>query len=202
MPIDVVRPWAPNEHILITTGTPLVYRCEGQQETRYTVTTGVYRVTLQSPGVLYGDNWYLVATFQRDLNLSLHHTASNFTLDPTFPNLLTNLSDFQPLVTKLESLDPVARKQFRLQDIQTLTEQTTLPDSSKFWHSFWTVPVLAIVSGFIIGLWRRFRQLPTSPATQGPEMELTPVTPAESLARAGPAPFTFSVGSPPTSQLD
>ena len=97
MPPDVVHPWAPNEHILIMTGIQLIYWCDGQLESRITVTTRIYRVTVESLCILYGNNRYLIATFQRYINVSLQADTTDFTLNSTFTNLLTNFSDFHPL---------------------------------------------------------------------------------------------------------
>ena len=41
VPGDVVHPRTPSVHVLSINGTDLVYRCEGQPESRVTVVSGV-----------------------------------------------------------------------------------------------------------------------------------------------------------------
>ena len=68
---DAVYPRTSNVYILSTNGTDLVHRCEGQLESRLTLATGVYELTLASPCTLYGKDWHLTATFQQTVDICL-----------------------------------------------------------------------------------------------------------------------------------
>ena len=72
-----------------------------------TVVAGVYRVSIESPCDLYGNGWYLTASFQRQrtINASLQAQTVDFPLNITIVELLINLSDFEPIVSELKLLD-------------------------------------------------------------------------------------------------
>ena len=191
LPMDVVYPKAPNAYVLITSGTVLTYRCEGQPENSWPVAAGVYKLHIQSPCTLYGGDWHLRATFHRTINVSLQTPQVDFQLNTTLTDLLTNLSSFRPLINELELLGDVDRKQFTIGDMQTLPRRGRSAPSDPVWHSFWTIPVLAVGAGVAVLLWRRLHRSPTTLSDQNLEIELKPVTHAAPPEKASTAPFDF-----------
>ena len=164
---------------------------KANQKTAGRLQRGVYKLHIQSPCTLYGGDWYLRATFHRTLNVSLQTPQVDFQLNITLTDLLTNLSSFRPLLHELELLGDVDRKQFTLGDMQTLPRRGRSTVSDQVWHSFWTIPVLAVGAGVAVLLWRRLHRPPTARSDQNFEIELKPVTHSTPPDKASTAPFDF-----------
>ena len=180
IPRDAVYPQTTNVYTLSTNGTDLVYRCEGQLESRTTVTAGVYELTITSPCTLYGRDWYLTSTFQRTINVSLQTEEVNFTLNTTLSDLFSEDSNFEPLVNELELMDDVERKQLTFSDIEASMLKNGPTLFSKRWHGFWAVPGLAILAGVAVGLWRRLRRTLAPPGEDKIEIDIRPVCESKS----------------------
>ena len=191
IPRDAVYPQTTNVYTLSTNGTDLVYRCEGQLESRTTVTAGVYELTITSPCTLYGRDWYLTSTFQRTINVSLQTEEVNFTLNTTLSNLFSEDSNFEPLVNELELMDDVERKQLTFSDIEASMLKNGPTLFSKRWHGFGAVPGLAILAGVAVGLWHRLRRTLAPPGEDKIEIDIRPVCESKPAARPTD-PFTFS----------
>ena len=186
-----VYPRISNVYILSTNETDLIYRCEGQAESRMTVVAGVYELTISSPCTLYGTGWYLTATFQRTVNVSLRMEEVNFMLNSSLSDLFNDISNFKALMSELEMMNNVERKQLSLGDIKVFLQQQESTSFLKWWHSFWTVPRVAVLTGVIAGLWRRLRHMPAPPSEDKFQIELRPVSELKSAACTSTAPFTF-----------
>ena len=155
MPLDLVHPQAPNTYILMTNGTDLALRCEGQSEVSTSVMSGVYRISLEPPCSLYGTGWHLVSTFQRSVNVSFHTQEVSFPVRDTIAGLFTNLSDFNPLVSELKLMKSMEQKELRIRDLDCPHQETRSSGLNNFWHSLWIVPLLGIIIGIAVWLWHR-----------------------------------------------
>jgi len=196
VPVDVVRPKAPNVYVLITSGANLTYRCEGRREVRWAVVAGVYRVTIESPCSLYGNNWYLTATFERTINITLQLKRNDFTLNVSLTDLLVNFTSFQPLESDLKQLSDVDRRNFKIADIveKPLPNRESAVDN-RLWHLLWTLPVLA-VGGGAVTIRRWLRRAPAASSKERVEIELKPVSQPETSIRPSTSLFDFGAGTP------
>ena len=77
----------------------------------------------------------------------------------TTDDLLVSLSDFEPIITELELLDDVERKQFSFKDLEGPLQRPGFSNLRKFCHFPWIIPILAI-SGIVVWLWRRPQRAP------------------------------------------
>ena len=85
-------------------------------------------------------------------------------------------------------MNDVERKQLSLGDIKVSLQQQESTSFSKWWHSFWTVPGVAILIGVIAGLWRRLLRMSAPPGDHKFQIELKPVCEPKSAS----VPFTFN----------
>ena len=191
MPLDVVHPQASNQYVLITGGTDLAYRCEGRRELSTTVPAGVYKVRLEPFCSLYGKDWYLTATFLRTVNVSLQTQEVGFFLNVSLVDMLTDLPEFEPLITELKFMGDVERKELKIGDLGAPTQNGLLTVGNRFWHGFWTVPILAIGVGVGVVLWRRLRRAPAPSGGKNVEIELKPVARTGIRTEPSEAPFDF-----------
>ena len=129
VPIDVVHPVAPNTYILITNGTTLSLRCEGEPQSRDTLNAGVFRVTLRHPCTLHGTAWNLRSTFHRTTSRILQTEEIPFN-PPLSLQDLANKSDFDPFILDLKTLDAVDRKQVDLGDLNETIFPPGLPPTA------------------------------------------------------------------------
>ncbi len=187
LPVDVVYPQVFNTYILITGGTDLVLRCEGRAERSTTLQAGAYRLELEYPCSLHGDNWNLSPTFQRSINVTLDQRELPFEINTTFADWFKNSTDYDPLILDLGKMDDVDRKQIAFGDF--LPQADMIPDwsgSNHTWHVIWPILVMIAV-GVALFVWRRNRRRNYKPPT---EIELEAAT-GPSTSSITPAIFKF-----------
>ena len=74
-------------------------------------------------------------------------------------DMLINLFDFEPIISELELVDDVERKQFSFKILEAHCRGLDFPISETFGIFSWIVPILAIC-GVADWLWRRLRRAP------------------------------------------
>lgn len=140
LPVDVVYPQNSNKFIFITNGTKMALRCAGQAEQPTVLKAGVYELSLDYPCSLNSQNWTLLSTFQRTLNITLRPRPFHFALNVTFTELFLDQLQLDSSVYDLPALSPVDRKQLTVRDLITpVLSKAPVSVMRYLWHLTWGV---------------------------------------------------------------
>ena len=95
----------------------MIHRCQGAAEHTVRLKPGVYDICLEHPCNLYGPDWVLLPTIQRNINMSLVNAVID--INVTFMNLFTLKLNHMPWAMNLNAMDAVEQRQVTIQDLYT-----------------------------------------------------------------------------------
>ncbi len=190
--LTFVHPMEYNKYILVTDGTELALRCAGHTEQTTVVEAGVFEITMAFPCSLHGNNWNLLPTFQRSINVTLSPEDIRLEVNVTIADMFAVHYEHNPMVFGLSEMEAVDRKQLTVSTLsQPVDFHVGNTFSKKLWHSFWVLLLGVPAAGLVYGRRRRRQRH----ASESPvEIELKTVPAASRPLAAPPSPkavFTF-----------